>query len=1751
MVQQFLKRCLVLDLETGANHQVLKIGALLPGDGKPLLCQGNFDLEGALGELDRRAADADFVLGHNLLEHDLQVLRSIRPELALLDKPVVDTLYLSPLAFPENPYHHLVKDYKLVRKSLNDPVADARLASRVFRDQWHAFSEAPAEILTFYAFCFERRPGGTQAGYHADGLTRVFTEISGRPPMDQRRALSYVATSCAGRVCRVALRRLAKTELTEDTNRPALAYAVAWLGVSGGNSVLPPWVRRRHPETVDLLDALRETPCDDPDCIYCLENHDPNRQLHRFFGFDGFRPEPADEQGFSLQEAVVRMGLGRRPHLAILATGAGKSICYQLPALVGYLRRGSLTVVISPLQALMKDQVDNLNEATGSGAAAALYGLLTPPERGAVLERVRLGEIAILYVAPEQLRNRSFRRVVRQREIGCWVFDEAHCLSKWGHDFRPDYLYAARFIREQAESGRQSVPPVACFTATAKRDVRHEIVEHFAAQLGQKLTVFESAVDRDELRFRVEGVNPARKLARIHELLVERLAEDSGSAVVYFASRRASFEAAEMLNRQGVPAAAFHAGMKAPDKREVLDGFVAGEHRVVCATNAFGMGIDKSDVRLVIHADIPGSLESYLQEAGRAGRDRQPSDCVLLFDSDDVEKQFKLSASARIGQRDIAQILRGLRRVRDRNSRRRGARRSDTSPDDAVVVTSADLLRDEQVTTEFGAGDLQADTKVKTAVAWLERAGFVIRDENQTRVFQGKLKVNSLQEAERRLSGQSHRLRLSASERRRWLAILSALINADPDDGLSADELAELPGVGWGAALPDDRETPGQKVIRTLHSMAEAGFLSAGLQLTAYVKTRGKGSSSSAYEKLCDLERAMLELLAETEPDADHGEWVDLSLRLLNQRLVDRGHPATPETLRQLLRSLSEDGKGLAGRQGSVELGYRSRHRLRMRLRRSWRTLTELAARRRAIGRVLLDELLGRVPAGASGRVLVSFSTADLTAALRRDLALRSLIRDSLAAAERALLFLHEQKIVHLQHGLAVFRQAMTIRIRPEAKGRRYTQGDFAPLAQHYDERNFQVHVMARYAALGREKIRAALRLVRDYFTLGKKGFVRQHFVGEEEVLSRATGRESYRRIVEALNNPEQTALVAAPPEKNLLVLAGPGSGKTRVVVHRCAYLLRVIRVPASSLLVLCFNRNAALELRRRLRELVGDDARGVTVSTYHGLAMRLTGTSFATATEDDQSGQRLAGWEPDFDSLVPAAVRLLTSGDEELPGLAGDELRERILAGYSHILVDEYQDINQDQYELVSVLAGRAESDRDRRLAILAVGDDDQTIYGWSGARVDFIRRFRQDYSAETHHLVASYRSTAHILAAAEKIISRSRDRMKTDVRLRVDDVRQGDAPGGRWAALEPTSGGRVHLLRVSDDATQAAALADRLFHMKHLDPELDWGDCAVLARRHSVLEPIRAVLEHRGIPIAWTADRNHLPTLHRIRELATLLDTLKEHRQEIRRASQLEKWHESLSSGGENPWSKLGREILREWREETGDAKLAVKGAVEFIYEALAERSRDPAFGEGVRLATVHAAKGLEFRAVFLPDGSWESGVTNDEERRLYYVGMTRARELLHLFQRSDLQNSFFRDLSSSEDSLHRSDPRCEPPPEAVARRRYRMVGLRDLFLSFAGGRPPADPIHQRLAALRPGDALELRTDERYLRLHDRSGGVVAALATDAAEHWRRRLDSVESVRVVAMVERRLEDNEPEYRDRLRCERWEVPVVEVICSG
>src|SRR5690606_11845239 len=302
-----------------------------------------------------------------------------------------------------------------------------------------------------------------------------------------------------------------------------------------------------------------------------------------------------------------------------------------------------------------------------------------------------------------------------------------------------------------------------------------------------------------------------------------------------------------------------------------------------------------------------------------------------------------------------------------------------------------------------------------------------------------------------------------------------------------------------------------------------------------------------------------------------------------------------------------------------------------------------------------------------------------------------------------------------------------TVHLNPT--GGQFTQKDVIPLEEHDDEQTVQTHVMAAYAERGLSAMEEASRLAEDYFVLDLDAFLRRWMPGRGMEIRRQTSVTSWKTIIEALDNPVQQRIVADDREQtSVLILAGPGSGKTRVLVHRIAYLIRVRREDPRNILVLTYNRHAAAEIRARLRHLVGDNANLVTVSSCHALAMRLVGASFAGATTNDH----------DFDGIVMEAVRQL-NGDG-LSKLEAEAQRDTLIQGYRRILVDEYQDIGPEEYALISAVAGRALEDPDLRLSLFAVGDDDQNIYAFAGASIRYIRQFEDDYRARPEFLVENY---------------------------------------------------------------------------------------------------------------------------------------------------------------------------------------------------------------------------------------------------------------------------------------------------------------------------------------------------------------------------------------------------------------------------
>ena len=1690
-----LDQCLSLDLEPARCDRISKLAGVRPDTSRFLtISTARYSLKSALSRLDKLAIGANFLLGHNLIAFDLPLLRAANPNLMLLRLPVVDTLRLNPLAFPRNPYHHLVKHYQdgqLRRGRINDPKLDSELTLKLFRDQQKAFREAPPDLLTAWHWL-------TSTSKDERGFDQFFTLIrrSSRPSNPE------AFRAIRSRLENISCQTHANETIKNATHRGwPLAYTLAWLSVAGGNSVLPPWVRHQFPEAGQLIRSLRDFACNDTACQWCKERHNARKELTRWFRFPSFRPEPKAEDGQPLQQAITQSAMAGKHVLGILPTGSGKSVCYQVPALSRYDKTGALTVVISPLVALMADQVRGL-EQRNIGSCVTINGLLSMPERSDALDRVRLGDAAILIISPEQLRNFSVRNALNQREIGGWVLDEAHCLSKWGHDFRPDYRYVGRFIRERA--GKDPIPPILCLTATAKLDVIAEISDYFRTEAGVRLNVFNGGSSRANLEFQVIPTSVEEKFAHIHQILDEYFPSDEpGGAIVYCATRRRTENIAEFLKEKGIEAKHFHAGLQPETKKNVQDSFIRGELRAIVATNAFGMGIDKPDVRLVIHADVPGSLENYLQEAGRAGRDQQMARCVLLYTQDDVERQFGMSARSRLTRREIHGVLKALRNL-DKRRRLQGE----------VVATAGEILGEDDG-NEFIRDSATDDTRVRTAVSWLEDAVLLTRDENRIQVFPSSLRVNSIEQAKSRLQ----RAQIKETYRRQLLDICQVLFEADPDQGVSTDEL-----------MIESRLSP-EGVRGALYDLERFGIASNDTALTAFVHVGVRRPSPQRFSDASALEQRLIDLLRETAPDMQKGNTSTLHLRQTTQLLKDDGYThALPELVRRSVRSIAADGRGEGGEGGSLGVRGRDGETLRITLQRDWSQLREIAELRRAAAQRLLNHFISKVPRGTRGTdLLVETTMGDLLKAIRSDMALTSSVRRPDKLMDRALMWLHEQEVIQLNKGLTVFRPAMTIRL--ESSGRGFSRVDFEPLKIHYDEQVLQIHVMAEFVQKGLKAIAEAIRLAMDYFNLKREDFLSRWLPNREREIARQTTPESWHNIVVSLNNPVQRRIVADDREQtNVLVLAGPGSGKTRVLVHRIAYLIRVRRENPRGILALAYNRHAAVEIRRRLAELVGNDARGVIVLTCHALAMRLVGASF--------SGRSNPLKDDDFRTILRQSAALLRG--EDLPPEEADEQRTRLLTGFRWILVDEYQDIGPDEYALISALAGRTLPDEDDKLSLFAVGDDDQNIYSFKGSSIEFIRRFEKDYGAKPTFLTDNYRSTNHIIEAANAVIEPARQRMKTRHPIHVNRARAKEPVGGPWAEHDPVAQGRVQILEAgSTPITQAQSAIAELKRLASLDPNWNWSNCAVIAREWRYLDPVRSLCELEGIPVQLANET--FTGFWFLRETQKLLDSLENRDSQLVTSKDAQHW---LAAQPVGPWIELLSEAVHQYALETSGVETPVANFVEWLAEWGREARRRQ---RGLLLLTAHRAKGLEFDHVFVLDGGWNSVGPNedsDASRRLYYVAMTRSRQTLTL-TRFPHRHPFHNALLKHPSALPRRGPVAFPPAGPELGRQYRRLSMRDVFLSFAGYKPESHPVHRAIARLSPGDRLQVRVKSNRWQLLDLNETVVGQLASSYNPPAEMHC-AFATVHAIATWKRDLSDSE--YQSSLRCDLWEVVLPELV---
>ncbi len=1625
----------------------------------------------------------DIWVGHNVHRFDRAAVADRNSDSPLLSLPTIDTLELSVLAFPERPYHALVKNDRLVRDATPDPLGDVRASEQVFQDALIALNKLPMEERDVLQALWARVPAadhtrrGTQALFEQLGWTWDPTA-----PLD-------ITAAWASRAC------VNSPVLQSHAPDMALLMLSAWLRVAdrGDGSALPAWVRRSWPSAVSLARSLRATSCHEPSCAWCTTKLSPAYWLQEVFGFPGFRAEPSTAEGDSLQRILVERGLRGESTFGILPTGGGKSLCFQVPAEARHRLLGQLTLVISPLQSLMKDQVDSLKQRIPH--ARAIYSGLPSLLRPQVIEEVRSGACGLLYVSPEQLRNASIVRLLGQRDLGAIVFDEAHCLSQWGHDFRTDYPYVLKVLAKSARERDQPAPPVFLFTATTQHDATQQILAHAREHTGHHIELLDGGSERDNLTYAVREVAAADRVDVISELLEEHLGH--GTAIIFCGSRRRTEATASDLKGRGFDAIAYHAGLDADTRRSLQDAFLSGQHSVITATNAFGMGVDKPDVRLVVHLDMPSSLEAFLQEAGRAGRDRAPATAMLLWSPGDAEPRFMLGALGDLTPDDLRALWRAIRQLPASGGHGHETR----------VVTPKELLYQEALAGRFDTTDRHEETRLKAGVNWLERAQILERRENHTRVFSGRPIIPTLAEA----GAEVQRLDLPTHKADQWRTILAAVYDAG-DGGLSADDLAVL----CRALTFEDPLEGGLRVLEILHQMAERRIISQGQTFSAFISIGVQDASMRRLERWTRWENAITELLAE-EGEGDGGP---VHLRPLADRLSTDDLVCTPSDLGVLLGTWAYATQGQLLPTGRVrfrrrgDMGY-----LNVDL--GGVELAQALRLRRGIATACLQHLLDTPGAHTGKQVLVSGELENIIDAVSRDISFVGRLQSAADSVRAAIAWMHDLRVITVQNGLAVFRSAMRLDREtswPTPASKEAAEA-LAAVKEHREHKVLRVHVMDGWARRMLEAPEEADAFRRDWFALPLVAFRERWFPRAQAQLARPTTPESYRAIVTDLRDKVQEAIVTRDPRRNHLVLAGPGSGKTRVLVHRIAWLLRCHRVRARQILVVCYTRANAVELRRRLIDLVGEDAQRVTIQTLHGVALTMVGIHRILSPDGDLT----------LETCIPEATRMLLG--QRLDSGERTRQRDALLKGFHYLFIDEYQDIDACKYELLSALAGRAMGGDQRKLRVFAVGDDDQAIFAWDGASTDFIRRFEEDYGAVPFVIPHNYRNPAAVLEIAQALVEPLAGRLKADHSLTVDDARRDDPPCGPWATAHPDLLGHMVWHRAVSVGAAARYAMDRI---------RQWLDGGIEPERIGVLTPsrpegllrLRISAEMARVKFTWPLPGGATVPLGRTREVVRLMDLLSEGDDYVDGALLARE----LDQMGTGPWTRS----LRRWLEPNRLRRLyRDRWRYDLITWARLER-RARTIGHGVHLGTMHSAKGLEFDHVFvLDDGTLGRDPRRaDEERRLLYVALTRARKSLQILS-TEFPSGPFQFLSHPLLEVRKVPMRI---PDAPRGHGYEILGPADIWLDWLGRQDPDHPGHAALGQAQHGDRFELVVRGDTVALEDSEGRRVAILSKQGTQRWLPRRPSGLRLRLLAVTREYAEapGRQPRYRQMLKRETW-----------
>ena len=1090
-----------------------------------------------------------FICGHNILNHDLKYLQKALSNSGITQFKVIDTLFLSPLLFPMRPYHHLLKDDKLQSEELNNPLNDSIKARDLFNDEVSAFNALDNSLKSIYYLLLKDK-----------NEFRSFFEYTSFKTDSPDNLENLIRQKFNNDICSNS-----KLDDIIATHPIELAYCLALINCNNRYSITPPWVIKNYPEVERIMSLLRNKPCI-TGCTYCNKALDHYAGLNHYFGFKSFRKYGEKP----LQEDAVKAAIENKSILVVFPTGGGKSLTFQLPALMSGENMKGLTVVISPLQSLMKDQVDNL-EKINITDAVTINGLLDPIERSKSFERVEDGSASILYISPESLRSKTIERLLLGRTIVRFVIDEAHCFSSWGQDFRVDYLYIGDFIKSlQEKKNLQEGIPVSCFTATAKQKVIEDIRDYFKEKLSLNLEIYRSGESRTNLQYKVfENGNEQDKYNKLRDLIESK----NCPTIVYVSRTRKAYLLADALNKDGFNAKPYHGKMDVKEKTENQNAFISGDVQIMVATSAFGMGVDKKDIGMVVHYEISDSLENYVQEAGRAGRDENIiADCYVLYNEDDLGKHFTLLNQTKLSIKEIKQVWKAIKEITKFRS--------------TVSNSALEIARK----AGWDEGITEIETRVTTAISALEEAGYLKRGQNVPRIFANSILTKNAQDAIDRINSSE---RFDEKQKVKAIRIIKKLISSK-SKRQSNDEVAES-RIDY---ISDHLGIVKEEVIKIITLLREEKILADTKDLTAFIK---KGDainrSKSIAETFRQIEEFFLQQLEEQEKT--------YHLKELNEKAIESGcQDVTPNKLKTIINFWAI--KNWIKRQNLEN----SKNHVVIICAQPKDVLQEKLKKRHSLAKFIVEFLYEKIDNNAdenAEEILIEFSVIELKEAYEKSLELFKfeITTDDI---EDTLFYLSRIEAIKIEGGFLVVYNKMTIEKVEQNNKAQYKKEDYQKLDQFYQNKVQQIHIVGEYAKKMVEDYRGALQFVEDYFKLNYPVFLNKYFKGSRlDDIKRNLTPAKFRQLFGSLSTA-QLAIINDKESKYIVIAAGPGSGKTRVLVHKLASLLLMEDIKHEQLLMLTFSRAAATEFKKRLIGLYGNAANFIEIKTFHSYCFDLLG---------------------------------------------------------------------------------------------------------------------------------------------------------------------------------------------------------------------------------------------------------------------------------------------------------------------------------------------------------------------------------------------------------------------------------------------------------------------------------------------------------------------------------------------------------------